>query len=64
MEEPMTPDDITELADRLEHLLGLIDRGELTATATMRYRIEGAITALRVVQGDTEALARLLGDDG
>jgi len=39
------------LATNLETLLADIESGQVSGTATMRYRIEGAVTALRIVQG-------------
>lgn len=51
------------LAARLAALLASIDSGEMTASAATRYRIEGAIVALDVLNGtDTADILDRLGD--
>ena len=42
----------SELTARLSELLARIDDGELVASAATRNRVEGALVALRVLDGD------------
>lgn len=53
----MTDSTVTarDLADRLAALLAAIDSGELTASAATRYRLEGAVVALDVLNGEAPA---------
>lgn len=46
-----------ETAAHLRAILGALDRGELTATATTRARIEGAVVAFDAVAADDPAVA-------
>lgn len=60
----MTRAETEALAASLAALLAKIDAGELTATPSLRYRLEGALVALRAVLGDaSDALRDLLGED-
>ena len=47
----LTPAQVDVLSDGLRTALGQIEAGDLTASASMRYRIEGALVALDVVRG-------------
>ncbi len=47
----LTRAEVASLAESVEALLNAVNRGELTASAAMRHRIEGALAALAVVQG-------------
>jgi transcription elongation GreA/GreB family factor len=49
----MTRDQIIALSSELRAMLDKIEAGDLDAAKAMRYRIEGAITALEVVLGKT-----------
>jgi hypothetical protein len=51
MERKLTKSEIDNLAGDLTELLLGIVAGEVTSTSTMKHRIEGAITALRVANG-------------
>jgi transcription elongation GreA/GreB family factor len=53
MATTLTRKQITALAAELRTMLDKIEAGDLEATTSMRYRIEGAITALEVVLGKT-----------
>jgi hypothetical protein len=46
--------DAAELAEQLSAVLGSIETGELTCSAAMRHRIEGAVLALGTVAGHPE----------
>lgn len=48
----MTPEQAHETAAHLAAVLAAIDAGELTATATCRARIEGAVTALHCIDSE------------
>ena len=55
--------DVKALAETLEAVLASIDAGELTASASTRLRLEGAIVALEAVLGDPSTLLDRLGPD-
>lgn len=42
---------VRELGEQLRGLLAAIDADELTASAEMRHRIEGAVVALAILDG-------------
>ena len=50
--KPLSRQQIEKLADDLRMLLVQIEAGELKANATTRHRIQGALTALEVIQGE------------
>lgn len=54
--------DLAALADQLAATLDAIAAGDLDASAAMRYRLEGAVVALRVTLGEQgpDALADLV----
>jgi hypothetical protein len=54
-------EEIRKLADDFAILLGRIQNDELVASAAMTYRIEGALTALRAVLGESSSLFADLG---
>jgi hypothetical protein len=57
----LTRAQVEELAETVAALLAKLDEGELSATPSLRYRLEGALVALRAVLGDAgEALRDLL----
>jgi len=59
----MTTPNPATLAAVLRGLLATLDRGETTASALTRARIEGAVTACEVLAGNTAtAVADLLAD--
>jgi hypothetical protein len=61
MAKPLNRRDITMIADKLLELKRQMDGGELEGTLSMRYRVEGAITALEFVLGvSTESVIELL----
>jgi hypothetical protein len=47
----LTHSQVTELIGSLEELLAAIGAGDLDATSACKQRIEGALVALRVVNG-------------
>jgi len=49
----LTKDEISSLAEEMRRLLSAIESGDLEASVAMRYRIEGAITVLQVVTGES-----------
>jgi hypothetical protein len=51
MAEDVTAKRANDLCMRLWGLLGAIDDGTVPSTAAMRYRVEGAITALAMIGG-------------
>lgn len=56
---------VSELTGQLRTLVALIEAGELSASAAMRCRIEGALIVLRVLGGeDSSSLVQALTDDG
>jgi len=49
------------MADSIATIIAQIESGELTATTSVRYRLEGALVALRAVLGEaSDALGDLL----
>jgi hypothetical protein len=52
MAKPLTRAETELLALELQKLIAKIEAGDLKAMVAMRYRIEGAITALRVALGE------------
>jgi hypothetical protein len=50
----LTREQVDALAGDLRALLRRIEAGDLDATTAMRYRIEGAVAVLDVVQGRAE----------
>jgi hypothetical protein len=52
----LSHEEIASLAADMAALLKRIDSEELSATAAMRHRIEGAIAAINVVQGETASI--------
>jgi len=59
---PLSESQVEALADDLRAMLAKVDSGDLDASAAMRYRIEGAIAALDVVQGRSRGLAAQLSE--
>lgn len=53
---PLTRAQTTAMADHLRSTLAAIDAGELTASTAMRYRLEGAVSALDAVLGRPSTL--------
>lgn len=53
MSKALSRAEVAALADDLKRMLASIEAGDLDATTAMRYRIEGAIAVLEVVQGRT-----------
>ena len=51
MSDALSPAQVGALASDLRSVLGRIEAGDLVATTPMKYRIEGAVVALEVVQG-------------
>jgi hypothetical protein len=45
---------IQSLVSDLQGILQMIEAGELAATSSMKHRIEGAITALKIVEGEAQ----------
>jgi hypothetical protein len=63
--EALQPEAVEQLSAMLQELLTAIDDGEMTASTAIRYRLEGAVTALGAVRGSLDDLReRLLGDPG
>jgi hypothetical protein len=52
MAKSLTREEIGLLAHDLRTLLGQIETGELKADSAVRHRIQGALTALEVIQGE------------
>ncbi len=48
-ERPLTRREIGELADRLRGLIAMVDNGDMSASAAMKYRLEGAVAVLDAV---------------
>jgi hypothetical protein len=44
--------EIESLISDLQSILQMIEAGEMAATSSMRHRIEGAITVLKIVEGE------------
>jgi len=61
----LTRAEASRLADDLARLLDQVDRDDLVVSAATRYRLEGAVTGLRVVLGGVagEVLDGLLRED-
>lgn len=52
-----------ELADRLAALLAVLESGGIASSAATRYRLEGAIVALEIVNGaSVESVVAVLAD--
>jgi hypothetical protein len=51
MSRPLSRAEVAALTDDLREMLATIEAGNLDATTAMRYRIEGALAVLEVVQG-------------
>lgn len=51
MSRPLTRAEVAALAADLRAILERIEAGDLDATTAMRYRLEGAIAVLDVIQG-------------
>jgi hypothetical protein len=49
----LTKIEISSLAEEMRRLLSAIESGDLEASVAMRYRLEGAITVLQVVTGES-----------
>jgi hypothetical protein len=63
MTRPLTKPEIKSLAADMVLLLSKVESEELKASLATRMRIEGAITALRVVLGDSEPTALDIAND-
>jgi hypothetical protein len=50
-DRPLTEEQIAELAASLRWLLHAVRAGEMTASAGMTHRLEGAVTALETTIG-------------
>jgi len=53
---PLTPPELSDLADRLRTMLAAVESGGLDATTAMRYRLEGALSALEMALGRPSSL--------
>jgi len=62
MAKPLNRAQLTELRDHTAATLAAIDSADMTASASMRARYEGAHVALTAALGDADALKALLGD--
>ena len=51
MADALTLAQVQALADDLRSLLDKVEAGDLDATTAMRYRLQGAVAVLEVVQG-------------
>jgi hypothetical protein len=56
MPRRLTNEEIRKLAEALAGLLNRIRTGELVASTAMSYRLEGALTALQAVLGESSSL--------
>jgi len=61
-ERPLTLREIGELADRLRGLIAMVDNGEMSASAAMKYRLEGAVAVLDAVLGHHPSLLDSFGE--
>jgi hypothetical protein len=62
--DQLSREQIADLASQFTVLLEKVDSGELVASTSTRYRLEGAEIALRAVLGEMENLrSRLFGDE-
>ncbi len=59
-ENRMRRAEIEQLAEGIAALLSKIEGGEMVATPAMRYRLEGALVALRAVLGDASDALEIL----
>ena len=57
MATTLTQKQITALAAELRTMLDKIEAGDLDATISMRHRIQGALTALDVVLGQSSRIS-------
>jgi hypothetical protein len=53
MTRALTKSEISSLAEELRRLLSAIDSGDLQTSVAMRHRLEGALTVLQVIQGQS-----------
>lgn len=58
---PLSRAELSDLADRLRTMLAAIESGGLDATTAMRYRLEGALSALEMALGRPSSLLEDLG---
>jgi hypothetical protein len=54
MTRALTKSEISSLAEEMRQLLSAIESGDLEASVAMRHRIEGALTVLQVVTGESK----------
>jgi hypothetical protein len=54
MPSPLSREELTALITDLQELLARIQTGEFEAGSGMLLRIEGAVAALQIVQGDAD----------
>ena len=53
MTRVLTKGEISSLAVEIRQLLSAIESGDLQASVAMRHRLEGALTVLQVIQGES-----------
>lgn len=53
MTRALTKGEILSLTDEIRRLLSAINSGDLQASVAMRHRLEGALTVLQVIQGQS-----------
>jgi hypothetical protein len=51
MTRPLTRAEVAALSEDLRQMLDRVQGGDLDATTAMRYRIEGALAVIEVIQG-------------
>jgi len=51
MTRPLTRAEVAALSEDLRQMLDRVEGGDLDATTAMRYRIEGALAVIEVIQG-------------
>jgi len=59
-ERALTKAETADLARRVGELLALVREGDLVASTTMVHRLEGSLTALEAVTGESSSLLDLL----